>query len=69
MASEYLLEDEYEVHHETLRLWLLSVGLWNKKRKRTPYRQGRVRKEQFGELVQIDGSIHDWFGMGKMILY
>ena len=29
--------------------------------KRRPYRQRRARKEYFGELVQMDGSHHDWF--------
>lgn len=62
LASEYLLEEEsLAVNRETLRLWLLSDGLWKKQRKRNPYRQRREPKAQFGELVQIDGSIHDWF--------
>jgi len=65
LASEYLQEEEgYDIHHETLRLWLLSEGLWKKQRKRSPYRQRREPKAQFGELVQIDGSIHDWFESG-----
>lgn len=64
LASEYLLEEGYLVNHETLRQWLLSEGLWQKKRKRSPYRQRREPKAQFGELIQIDGSIHDWFGSG-----
>lgn len=65
LASEYLLEDGYEVNHETLRQWLLSEGLWKKQRKRDPYRQRREQRAQFGELVQVDGSIHDWLGQGK----
>ena len=65
LASEYLLQDGYEINHETLRLLLLAEGLWSKQRKRSPYRQRRERKAQFGELLQIDGSIHDWLGTGK----
>jgi transposase len=65
LASEYLLEEGYAVHHETLRQWLLSEGLWKKQRKRNPYRQRREPKAQFGELIQIDGSIHDWLGKDK----
>jgi transposase len=65
LASEYLLEEGYAVHHETLRQWLLSEGLWKKQRKRNPYRQRREPKAQFGELIQIDGSIHDWLGKNK----
>lgn len=65
LASEYLLKDGYNVHHETLRLWLLKEHLWKKQRKRSPYRRRREPKDQFGKLVQIDGSIHDWFEIGK----
>jgi transposase len=66
LASEYLLEEDgYAIHHETLRLWLLSESLWKKQRKRSPYRKWREPKAQFGELIQIDGSIHDWFETGK----
>lgn len=62
LAAEYLLEEDgLEVDHETLRTWLLAEGLWKKQRKRSPYRQRREPKAQFGEMVQIDGSIHDWF--------
>jgi transposase len=62
LAAEYLLEEDgIAVNHETLRLWLLSQGLWKKQRKRSLYRQRREPKAQFGEMVQIDGSIHDWF--------
>ena len=65
LAAEYLLEDGYNIHHETLRLWLLAEKLWKKQRKRSPHRRQRECKEQFGELVQIDGSIHDWFQTGE----
>lgn len=65
LAAEYLEKDGYNVHHETLRLWLLEEHLWSKQRKRSPYRRHRECKEQFGELVQIDGSIHEWFGTDK----
>jgi transposase len=62
LAAECLKdEDGMEVAVETLRQWLLAAGLWRKCRKRRPYRQRRARKEYFGELVQMDGSHHDWF--------
>src|SRR5688500_19814387 len=35
--------------------------LWSKKRKRKVYRECRERRPCFGELLQIDGSIHQWF--------
>ena len=62
LAVECLEEDDgVTVPVETLRQWLLSAGLWRKCRRRRPYRQRRARKEYFGELVQMDGSHHDWF--------
>jgi transposase len=62
LAAECLgEEDGVTVSVETLRQWLLSAGLWRKCRRRRPYRQRRARKEYFGELVQMDGSHHDWF--------
>ena len=65
LASEYLSEDGFQIDHETLRKLLIKHGLWQKQRERSPYRRCRERKAQFGELVQIDGSIHDWLSEGK----
>ena len=48
-----------KVHGETLRRWMLEEGLWSRERKRR-HRQRRVRKEHFGELVQMDGGFHGW---------
>jgi len=62
LAAECMWEEEgVEVAIETLRQWLLSAGLWRKRRRSRPYRQRRPRKEYFGEMVQMDGSHHDWF--------
>jgi transposase len=61
LASEKLEEDDkLIVDHDTLRMWLLEENLWCRKRKRSAYRRQRERKAQFGEMVQMDGSIHDW---------
>ena len=66
LAAEKLLEeDNLYVNHETLREWLLEENLWYKQRKRSPYRRRRECRAQFGELIQIDGSIHDWLGIGS----
>lgn len=66
-ASEKLEEfDNITVHPETLRRWLLAANLITRQRKGNPHRQKRLRRERFGELVQIDGSEHDWFGNGKL---
>lgn len=66
LAAEKLCEEGYPVDHETLRRWLLEENIWSKKRNRSPYRQRRQRRAQFGELVQVDGSIHDWFEEGEL---
>ncbi len=61
LACEKLEKEGYHLDHETLRLWLLEEELWEKKRKRKKHRSWRERKEHFGEMIQIDGSHHDWF--------
>ncbi len=62
LAAEHLAsEDGVTVHHDTLRRWMLAAGLWSRARKRSPHRQRRARKAHFGELVQLDGSFHDWY--------
>ena len=61
LASEHLAADHsLEVPPETLRRWMLAAGLWSRSRKRQPHRQRRQRKAHFGELIQLDGSHHDW---------
>jgi transposase len=62
LAAEHLAaEDGLTVDHETLRRWMLAAGLWSRARKRSPHRRRRERKAHFGELVQLDGSVHPWF--------
>src|SRR6266436_2407275 len=61
LAAEHLGSDDgLEVHAETLRRWMTEAGLWQKQRRRKPYRQRREAKAHFGELVQLDGSFHEW---------
>ena len=62
LAAEKLLEDDkFKVHAETLRLWLKEAGIWQPKRQRKAHRSRRARRAKFGELLQLDGSIHAWF--------
>jgi len=61
LAAEHLRQEGLEIDHETLRQWLLAKGWWTLKRRRQKHRQWRERKACFGELVQMDGSHHDWF--------
>src|SRR5271166_3513227 len=61
LAAEHLAsDDQVEVKVQTLRRWMLSEGLWSRARKRRVHRKRRERKEHVGELVQLDGSFHDW---------
>jgi hypothetical protein len=62
LAAEHLAsEDGLQIHPETLRRWMLAAGMWKRARKRQPHRKRRERKAHFGELVQMDGSFHDWY--------
>jgi transposase len=62
LAAEHLAEEDgVRIDHETLRRWMLAEGLWSRQRKRKKHCQRRERKAHFGELVQLDGSFHDWF--------
>jgi transposase len=62
LAAEHLAsEDGLTVHHDTLRRWMVTAGLWSRARQRAPHRQRRERKAHFGELVQLDGSFHCWY--------
>lgn len=61
LATEKLIEcDGIKISDETLRRWLIEAGLWKKRRKRSAFRQWRARKACFGEMLQMDGSHHDW---------
>ena len=62
LASEKLLErNGIRINDETLRMWLIGTGDWRKARRRRRHRQWRERKHHAGEMVQMDGSHHDWF--------
>lgn len=62
LAVEYLgkLAGE-ELSEETLRQWLIEAGMWSARRRGAPHRQWRERREHWGEMIQRDGSDHDWF--------
>jgi len=65
--SEHLLEDEgIRLPVSTLTEWMRAAGLWSRRRKRSRHRSRRERRAHFGELVQLDGSFHDWLeGRGE----
>jgi hypothetical protein len=50
------------VNKETLRQWMMASGVWEAKRKKqAKLHQSRERRACYGELIQLDGSHHDWF--------
>src|SRR4029077_16444437 len=57
-ASEKLATEGLVVGAETLRRWLLAAGPWQRQRRRDPPRSRRPRRACFGELVQMDASVH-----------
>jgi hypothetical protein len=62
LAIEVLLDKHaIKVGRETLRTWMVQDGLWLSRKQRRTFHQPRLRRECFGELVQIDGSDHRWF--------
>ncbi len=46
---------------ETLRRWLRAQGIEHFRRRPQPHRTWRARRVHRGELVQLDGSHHEWF--------
>ncbi|MGR3296253.1 MAG: helix-turn-helix domain-containing protein [Candidatus Bathyanammoxibius sp.] len=61
LVTEKLEElDGIKLGAQTLRNWLLEAGLWQKSRKGRRHRRWRQRKEYRGEMIQMDGSHHDW---------
>jgi hypothetical protein len=62
LAAEVLLDKHgIKVGRETLRRWMVEDGLWLSRKQRRTFHQPRLRRESYGELVQIDGSEHRWF--------
>ena len=62
LAQETLLErDGIPISVSTLRRALMAAELWKQKKRKSEYRSRRDPRPRFGELVQFDGSHHDWF--------
>jgi transposase len=63
LAHEKLVEkDKLKLSDESVRKLMIAEGLWKaRKAKKVVVHQLRERRACFGELVQIDGSLHDWF--------
>jgi transposase len=63
LAAEKLAElHDLKLSVETVRKLMIEAGLWTSRSARKPrIHQLRQRRSCLGELVQIDGSPHDWF--------
>lgn len=62
LVAEHLWTDHgLLVARSTLRDWMRDAGLWSRTRRGRPIHTRRARRAHFGELVQLDGSFHDWF--------
>ena len=61
LAAEKLSQEGMEVHRQTLWRWLREQGLWSSRRRGRVHRSRRERRSCLGEMVQMDGSHHDWF--------
>lgn len=62
-ACEKLKEKHnIKISVETVRKLMIKKGLWkDRKHKEVIVHQMRSRRSRFGELIQIDGSYHNWF--------
>jgi len=70
LTQEKLAErDHIRVGRETVRRWLSAAGLWHRQRQgREPHRW-RERKAAWGEMLQMDGSHHEWLeGRGPRLV-
>jgi transposase len=63
LAHEKLVEKEnLKLSDESVRQLMIEEDLWKaRKAKKETVHQLRERRACFGELIQIDGSPHDWF--------
>lgn len=62
LASEKLFErNKIKISSETLRQWFISESVAYDQRRARPHRKWRPRKEHCGQMLQMDGSHHDWF--------
>lgn len=62
LLAEHLSRDAAigPIHPSTLRLWMIEAGLWEVSPRRLRHRRRRERRAAWGELVQMDTSVHPW---------
>jgi transposase len=69
LCEKLVEHDGFSLSRETLRRLLRQQGLGSPRKRRVPaHRQRRLRSAQLAELVQLDGSPHDWLeGRGPQL--
>ena len=61
--------DGLRVGRETVRRWLGAAGFWGRQRRGRAHHVWRARKACAGEMIQVDGSHHDWLeGRGPRLV-
>lgn len=63
LLAEHLSRDRSigPLNSHTLRGWMIDAGLWSPSTRKLHHRSHRDRRAAYGELVQMDTSIHPWF--------
>lgn len=51
----------HRIDANTLRRWLKDAGFWTRVRAARRHRRKRERRPAIGEMLQFDGSFHEWF--------
>lgn len=67
LACEKLAEEGLVLTPNTLTAILKERHLWQRRRKAGRHRRRRERKKNFGQMLQQDGSPHDWFETGGAV--
>lgn len=62
LLSEHLSRDPSigPIRSYTLRNWMIEAGVWSVSERKLHHRSRRDRRPAYGELVQMDTSVHDW---------
>lgn len=62
LATEHLYtDDKIKLSSETVRKIMIEGKIWKGRKRKEKHREWRERRSCLGELVQLDGSTHDWF--------
>ncbi len=62
LLAEHLSRDPSigPIGSHTLRKWMIEAGRWSPSERKLHHRSRRDRRAAYGELVQMDTSIHPW---------